>query len=120
MEFETITMVPFDLEAVIPEMLSPRERELLNRYHQTVYEKISPFLEGERKRVAERSYPPDFQISSFYNIKKPMFCACYFHRTSVFLISFPYNTSIKILSGAGAADLRRIPAAYSPPEYFPR
>ena len=49
MEFETITMVPFDLEAVIPEMLSPRERELLNRYHQTVYEKISPFLEGEEK-----------------------------------------------------------------------
>ena len=30
-------------------MLSPRERELLNRYHQTVYEKISPFLEGEEK-----------------------------------------------------------------------
>ena len=49
MEFETLTMVPFDLEAVIPEMLSPRERELLNRYHQTVYEKISPFLEGEEK-----------------------------------------------------------------------
>ena len=49
MEFETLTMVPFDLEAVIPDMLSPRERDLLNRYHQTVYEKISPFLEGEEK-----------------------------------------------------------------------
>ncbi len=52
------------------------------------------------KKVAERSYPPDFQISSFYNIKKPMFCACYFHRTSVFLISFPYNTFDKKFSQA--------------------
>lgn len=49
MEFETLTLVPFDLEAVIPGMLSPRERDLLNAYHRTVYEKISPHLEGEEK-----------------------------------------------------------------------
>ena len=49
MEFETLTLVPFDLEAVIPEMLSSRERALLNRYHQNVYEKIAPYLEGEER-----------------------------------------------------------------------
>lgn len=49
MEFETLTLVPFDLEAVIPEMLSPRERALLNGYHRKVYEKIAPLLEEEER-----------------------------------------------------------------------
>lgn len=120
MRFEFVTMVPIDLDGIDTQYMTEKDVELLNNYHKEVYEKISPYLEAGRKRVAERSYPPDFQISSFYNIKKPMFCACYFHRTSVFLISFLIILSIKILSGAGAADLRRIPAAYSPPEYFPR
>lgn len=99
--------------------MTEKDVELLNNYHKEVYEKISPYLEGDEKewlKEATRPIPNKF----FLYIKKPMFCACYFHRTSVFLISFPYNTFVKILSGAGAADLRRIPAAYSPPEYFPR
>ena len=49
MQFEPLTMVPFDLEAVVPEMMSEKERELLNRYHKMVYEKISPYLEGDEK-----------------------------------------------------------------------
>lgn len=47
--FEHLTMVPFDLEAVVPEQMSERERMLLNQYHAEVYEKISPYLEAEEK-----------------------------------------------------------------------
>lgn len=49
-----------------------------------------------------------------------MFCAIIFTEHRFFSFLFLIILSIKILSGAGAADLRRIPAAYSPPEYFPR
>ena len=47
--FEHLTMVPFDLEAVITEQMNERERALLNAYHAEVYEKISPYLEAEEK-----------------------------------------------------------------------
>ncbi len=47
MFFETITYVPFDLDAVAVEEMSVEERERLNRYHEMVREKISPYLEGE-------------------------------------------------------------------------
>ena len=47
--FEHLTMVPFDLDAVVPELMTERERALLNEYHAEVYEKISPYLEAEEK-----------------------------------------------------------------------
>lgn len=47
--FEHLTMVPFDLDAVVPELMTQRERALLNDYHAEVYEKISPYLEAEEK-----------------------------------------------------------------------
>lgn len=49
MEFETLTMVPFDLDAIVPEQMSEKERQLLNNYHKTVYEKISPYMNEEEK-----------------------------------------------------------------------
>ncbi len=49
MRFETITMVPWDLDAVDPQLLSEKEKELLNAYHADVWEKISPYLEGDEK-----------------------------------------------------------------------
>lgn len=49
MKFETLTLVPFDLDAVDVALLDSRERELLNEYHAEVYEKISPYLEEEEK-----------------------------------------------------------------------
>lgn len=48
--FEHLTMVPFDLEAVVPEQMSERERGLLNAYHAEVYEKIGPYLDGDEKK----------------------------------------------------------------------
>jgi Xaa-Pro aminopeptidase len=47
--FEHLTMVPFDLDAVVPEQMSEKERALLNEYHAQVYEKISPYLDPEEK-----------------------------------------------------------------------
>ncbi len=47
MDFETVTLVPFDLDAVLPEMMTEREKALLNAYHKNVFEKISPFLAGD-------------------------------------------------------------------------
>ena len=49
MEFETITLAPFDLDAVLPELMTEKERQLLNAYHEKVYEKISPYLNEEEK-----------------------------------------------------------------------
>lgn len=47
--FEHLTMVPFDLDGIVPEQMSERERQLLNDYHAEVYEKIAPFLEDEER-----------------------------------------------------------------------
>ena len=47
--FEFLTMVPFDLDAVVPEQMTAHERELLNNYHAQVYEKISPNLDEDEK-----------------------------------------------------------------------
>ena len=46
---EFLTMVPFDLDAVVPEQMTAHERELLNNYHAQVYEKISPYLDEDEK-----------------------------------------------------------------------
>lgn len=47
MYLEPLTMVPFDRDAIDPQLMTERERALLNDYHQKVYETIAPYLEGE-------------------------------------------------------------------------
>ncbi len=47
--FEHLTMVPFDLDGIVPEQMTARERALLNTYHRKVYENISPYLNGEER-----------------------------------------------------------------------
>ncbi len=49
MEFETVTMVPFDLDCIDACSLSEREKALLNDYHAQVYENVSPYLNLEEK-----------------------------------------------------------------------
>ena len=54
LRFEYLTYVPIDLEVIDREIMSERDVELLNRYHEQVYEKISPYLdEDERVWLAE-------------------------------------------------------------------
>lgn len=49
MEFETVTLVPYEREAILPEMLEKAELKWLNQYHKRVYDTISPMLEGREK-----------------------------------------------------------------------
>lgn len=49
MDFEVVTLVPIDLDAINPELMLENEKEYLNNYHKLVYDKISPFLNEEEK-----------------------------------------------------------------------
>lgn len=49
LRFDTLTMVPWDLDAVDPECMNSEEKKLLNEYHQRVYDTISPFIPEEEK-----------------------------------------------------------------------
>lgn len=44
MYFDTITLIPFDLDAINPEMMKEEEKKLLNDYHKKVYETLAPYL----------------------------------------------------------------------------
>lgn len=49
MEFEYLTFVPIDLDALDVGLMEKRDVEYLNAYHRQVYEKISPYLTDEEK-----------------------------------------------------------------------
>lgn len=53
MYFENLTMVPFDTSAIDKSYLSSEDVENLNAYHKMVYERISPYLEGEELKYLE-------------------------------------------------------------------
>lgn len=50
MGFETITCVPIDLDAVIPEEMTARQRGWLNEYHAFVREKLLPLMADDAER----------------------------------------------------------------------
>lgn len=47
MNFETMTLTPFDLDAVDITEMEPADVRLLNAYHKEVYEKLSPYMTAE-------------------------------------------------------------------------
>lgn len=47
MYFEHLTFAPIDLDAIDPSFMSAKEIASLNRYHEEVYEKLSPYLNEE-------------------------------------------------------------------------
>lgn len=47
MGFEDLTYVPIDLDGIDPAAMESGERKTLNEYHKMVFEKLSPFFEGE-------------------------------------------------------------------------
>ena len=54
MYFDTLTMVPFDLDGVDPSIMTEREKQMLNDYHRTIYETVGPRLnEDEREWLKE-------------------------------------------------------------------
>ncbi|MCR4787495.1 MAG: aminopeptidase P family protein, partial [Lachnospiraceae bacterium] len=55
LSFEPLTMVPIDLRGIDPELMSEEDIEMLNRYHQTVYEKVSPYLDEDMKAYLKKA-----------------------------------------------------------------
>lgn len=56
--FDTLTLCPFERDAIVPEELSIKERAQLNAYHRKVFETLSPYFNEEetawlRKATAE-------------------------------------------------------------------
>ena len=49
MYFDTVTLVPFDLDGVDPTLMTAREKQLLNDYHQKIYAIIGPHLNAEEQ-----------------------------------------------------------------------
>lgn len=47
LKFETLTLVPFDLDAVDVTLLECKEKMLLNEYHSRVYNALSPYMTEE-------------------------------------------------------------------------
>lgn len=47
LQMESLTLCPIDLTPVDFSMLQPKEIEWLDTYHRDVFEKLSPYLEGE-------------------------------------------------------------------------
>ena len=49
MFFDTVTLIPFDLDAINPDMMKEEEKKQLNDYHRKVYEALIPYLTEEEK-----------------------------------------------------------------------
>lgn len=47
MYFENLTYVPIDLDGIDPAAMEPKEIAALNRFHQDVFEKLSPYFSGD-------------------------------------------------------------------------
>ena len=58
MHFEPMTFVPIDLDALLPERMTEEERDMLNDYHRSVYEKVSPHLNKEEQEWLKRYTRP--------------------------------------------------------------
>lgn len=58
MRFEILTFVPIDLDALLPEKMTEEERGLLNDYHRSVYEKVSPYLPQEEREWLKKYTRP--------------------------------------------------------------
>lgn len=65
LQMESLTLCPIDLTPVDFSMLQPKEIEWLDTYHRDVFEKLSPYLEGEDLEwLREATRPVDRVMSS--------------------------------------------------------
>lgn len=54
-KFEPLTLCPIDLKPLLPELLSPEEKEWLNNYHHQVYATLSPLLGVKEKEWLKKA-----------------------------------------------------------------
>lgn len=58
MQFENLTWVPIDLDAIDPSVMEESDKKLINQYHEQVYKKISPYLAaGEAEWLKDATKP---------------------------------------------------------------
>ena len=55
---EPLTLCPIDTTPIVPELLGNDAREYLNAYHALVFEKLSPFFEGDMLLFLEKLCAP--------------------------------------------------------------
>lgn len=55
---EPLTLCPIDKTPIVPELLGDDAREYLNKYHAMVFEKLSPYFNGEILEFLERACAP--------------------------------------------------------------
>ena len=58
LQFESLTWCPIDKRPIIEEMLNNEEKEWLNQYHQTVYTKLSPYLDVSEQEWLRQATTP--------------------------------------------------------------
>jgi Xaa-Pro aminopeptidase len=58
LEFETVTLAPYEPKLIDADMLTPEERDWINAYHAHVLEALGPSLTGEDARYLERCAQP--------------------------------------------------------------
>ena len=65
LQMESLTLCPIDLSPVDFSMLQTEEIEWLNDYHRDVFDKLSPYLEGDDQEwLREATRPVDKAMSS--------------------------------------------------------
>lgn len=57
-DFETLTWVPIDRRLIATELLSPAERDWINTYHQTVFDKLSDNVGAQARDWLEQATAP--------------------------------------------------------------
>lgn len=58
MQFENLTWVPIDRDAIDTKWMEKRDIELLNTYHRQVYEVMAPHLEEDDRKWLEAATRP--------------------------------------------------------------
>ena len=56
--FETLTHAPFDRDAILPELLTEKERLWLNSYHEFVRDSLIPYLDPDEAEWLTRETQP--------------------------------------------------------------
>lgn len=78
LEFDTLTMVPYDLDAVEPKYMTAEEKKQLNDYHKRVREVISPYLtEEEAEWLAEATREVETERFKFNQHRECEYFPCH-------------------------------------------
>lgn len=54
MSFDVLTLIPFDLDAIDPNVMDAKEKKMLNDYHKKVYDTLAPLLEDDEREWLEK------------------------------------------------------------------